>query len=87
MRRWLILPVIFLGLLASPSSFSQTSYHILDPTKIFITSFFDCPVFFGGRQITVLKNGTRAQILTSTKKWIMVRFWSNGRYVVGWIRR
>ncbi len=87
MRRWLILPAIVLSFLASSSSVSQTSRSYLDTTKIFITSSFDCPVYWGNRRITILRKGTTARLLTSTKEWILVRFWSNERYITGWIRR
>ncbi len=87
MRRCLILAALLATLLFSPSCVSQTSRPVLDTQRIFITSFFDCPVYWGNKQIATLKKGTRARLLASTRSWILVRFWSDDRYIVGWIRR
>jgi len=87
MRRCLILPALVVSLLISPGSFSQARRQVLDARRIFITSSFDCDVFWANRRIAVLKKGTRARIVGSTKKWILVRFWGRGRYIIGWIRR
>ena len=87
MRRCLLLPMVALSMLVSAGSFSQTSRQLLDTKKIFITSSFDCPVFWGNKRIAILRKGTTARLLTSTRKWILVRFWSNERHIIGWIRR
>jgi hypothetical protein len=87
MRRRLVLAALLFGLLASTSSICQTTGGVIDTQKIYITSFFNCDVYWGNRRIATLKRGTRAQILQSTEKWILVKFWSGGKYITGWIKR
>ena len=87
MRRSLILLTLLLAVLASPGSLPESSRRALDPQKIYITSFFDCEVYWRGKKIAVLPKGTRAQIVRSTKHWILVRFQSGAKYITGWIRR
>ena len=55
--------------------------------KLYITSYFDVDVYKQYRKVATLKRGVRAQVLNTTSKWILVRFWANGQSVVGWIRR
>jgi len=55
--------------------------------KLYITSYFDVDVYKQYRKVATLKRGVRAQVLKTTSKWILVRFWANGQSVVGWIRR
>jgi hypothetical protein len=87
MRKSLVAAAFVCALLSSVGSFAQSSAGTLDSRKIYITSFFDCSVYWNSRRIGTLRNGTRAEILRSTKKWILVRYWSGGRYITGWIRR
>lgn len=87
MRSRLAFPVLIAALLVSAISPCETSRLSLDPKKIYITSFFDCPVYWNNRKIALLRNGTRALLIRSTKGWILVTYWSNGRYITGWIRR
>jgi len=58
-----------------------------DTQKIYITSYFSCPVYWNERLIAILPKGTRARLLFSTKEWILVRYYSRGRYITGWIPR
>ncbi len=87
MKRGLVLLSLIWAVSASASTVPQTTPQVIDPSRIFITSYFDCPVYWGTRQIANLRKGTRAQMLRSTKSWILVRFWYDGKYVTGWIRR
>ena len=74
-------------ILTSATSSSQTVPLPLDTRNIFITSYFDCSVYWNDRLIAVLPKGTRALLILSTKEWILVRYYSRGRYITGWIRR
>ena len=87
MKRSFMLLVMAVGLLASPSVVPQTTRAVLDPQKVFITSSFDCYVYWGRKRIAILRKGTRAQILRSTKIWILVRYWDGRKNVTGWIKR
>jgi len=55
--------------------------------KYYITSYYDVDVYRHYRKVATLKRGTRAQVLKTTGRWMLVRFWANGASVVGWIRR
>ena len=57
------------------------------PPKLYITSYFDVDVYRQYKKIGTLKRGVRAQVLKTTSKWILVRYWADGQAVVGWIRR
>lgn len=57
------------------------------PTKYFITSSYDVAVYQHYKKVGTLRRGTRAQVLTTTSKWMLVRYWANGTSVMGWIRR
>ncbi|MDP2897113.1 MAG: hypothetical protein Q8Q12_11260 [bacterium] len=74
-------------ILTSVTSFSQTVPQPLDTRKIYITSYFECPVYWNDRLIAMLPRGTRALLILSTKEWILVRYYSRGRYITGWIPR
>lgn len=74
-------------MLTSGLSSPQTVPPALDTQKIYITSYFDCPVYWNGRFIGTLRKGTRARLVLSSKQWILVRYYSGGREITGWIRR
>jgi len=57
------------------------------PPKLYITSYYDVDVYRNNRRVSTLKRGVRAQILKTTTKWILVRYWADGQSIVGWIRR
>ena len=57
------------------------------PTKYFITSAYDVAVYSHYKKVGTLRRGTRAQVLRTTSKWMLVRYWANGTSVMGWIRR
>jgi len=87
MKHSIVLAALLCAFLASAGSFAQTSSRPLDTHKIYITSFFECSVYWNKRRIATLPKGTRARLLHSTKKWILVRYWSGARYITGWIKR
>lgn len=57
------------------------------PTKYYITSAYDVDVYQHYKKVGTLRRGTRAQVLRTTSKWMLVRYWANGASVMGWIRR
>jgi hypothetical protein len=87
MRRFLPLATLLAALSASTISFCEAPRVILDPRSIYITSNFDCPVYWNNRPIALLRSGTRARIIRSTKDWILVSFRGRGREITGWIKR
>jgi len=87
MRRYLIFAALVLSLLATSRCLSQEPGQLSHGNKIYITSFFDCPVYWGNKRVTILKKGTRAELISSTNKWFLVRFWSGRKYISGWIKR
>ncbi len=87
MKHSVVLVALFCAFLVSAGSFAQSSIQRLDTRRIFITSHFDCEVYWANRRIATLPRGTRAQLLRSTKKWMLVRYWSGRQYVTGWIKR
>jgi hypothetical protein len=74
-------------ILTSGLSSPQTIPQALDTQKIYITSYFDCPVYWENQLIGILPRGTRARLVLSNKEWILVRYHSRGRQITGWIRR
>ena len=89
MIRWVALPFLAFSLLVSPGSFGESAGRVPVPhsQKIYITSAFNCPVYWRNRRVAILRKGTPALIVSSTKGWILVRFRTGGRNVVGWIKR
>ncbi len=89
MKRWFVLFLLGLSWLAASGSFCQESNRVPLPhsRKIYITSAFNCPVYWRNRQIATLRKGTPALIVKTAKSWILVRFRVGDRNVVGWIRR
>lgn len=87
MRRCLLLAIAITAMSSAATSFCESPGPVLDPKSIYITSHFDCPVYWNSRQIAWLRNGTRARIVRSAKKWILVTFRGEQRYITGWIKR
>ena len=87
MKKRLLILIALVALGFGGSLSAQNSGAVKDVPRLFITSYYDVDVYRHYRKVATLKRGVRAQILKTSSKWILVRFWSDGKAIVGWIRR
>jgi ABC-type glycerol-3-phosphate transport system substrate-binding protein len=88
MKKMMMLLALIMALGTGSFAVGQTSTEkAFKATKYYITSAYDVDVYQHYKKVGILRRGTRAQVLKTTSKWMLVRYWANGASVMGWIRR
>ena len=87
MKKALLLAAFAVAIGFSPLVPAQQDEKPSDAPKFYITSYYDVDVYRQYKKVGTLRRGMRAQVLKTTSKWMLVRYWADGTAVVGWIRR